>query len=471
MVFGLSRHYLNQSQLSYLSTWLEQHDFINQKAQLFTDNTLNFTEQRAVNHVFLRDSNQVFPSAQNAAMQAEIAKQNDFCQRFHKQPFMNTGKKIRHLLTIGIGGSHLGSNLVIDALQEFCDKHLTNHYLTGTDPYQLNDVLKQIDPEATLVFVASKSFTTQETLWNYQKIKTWFEQKLGSTANSHFIAITNNQVKALCLGFLDEHIFSVPESIGGRFSLWSAIGLPMRLSLGETHYQALLAGAHAMDMHFKDRPLAQNIPVLLAILDLVYGNCLHVQQRAVIPYSQRLRLLTPHLQQVEMESNGKSVDQTGLSVTYQTGLAVFGGIGPNSQHSFHQWFYQGTFLTPIDFIAITGDSQHPDFEQLLFSQCLAQAKALWEGQKGGESYQMTQGGKPSTMFLSKNLNPRSLGELIALYEHKVFSIGLLTGTNAFDQFGVEAGKKQSIAMLAAINEGAGYLDPITQHMLNQLTTL
>ncbi len=462
----LSRHYLSRKQLKQLTVWLEHHDFIQQKNQLFDDNILNFTENRPVNHVLLRDSQQIFSCSQHTAMAIDFNRQQIFVNHFHAEQ-----NEITDLLTIGIGGSHLGPNLITDALKEFCSTKLKTHYLTGTDPYELSAIFKQLNPKTTLVFVASKSFSTLETLWNYQQIKAWFELELASSATKHFIAITNNQDKALSMGFLKEYIFSVPDSIGGRFSLWSAIGLAMRLSLGEAQYQALLAGAHAMDVHFKEQPLNTNIPVLLAILDLFYGNCLDVQQRAVIPYSHRLRLLVPHLQQVEMESNGKSVDIMGDTVPYRTGLAVWGGVGPNSQHSFHQWFYQGTVLTPIDFIALQGNSAYPDFEQLLLSQCLAQAKALWEGQSSENAAQATQGGKPSTLFLSKSLNPRSLGELIALYEHKVFSSGLLTNTNTFDQFGVEAGKRQGIAMLAAINDAPSTLDPITENILNHLNDL
>lgn len=479
LLVDLSRHYLNKTQLHALTTDLEQQGFHTQCQRLFTDNGLNFTEQRAVSHVFLRDANQAFPCRQASLFAQSTKQQTDFAQQFAAKAIKGIHEAgITDLLTIGIGGSHLGADLVTDALHDFCQPGLKNHYLTGSDPYALDDLLATLPAATTLVFVASKSFTTMETLENFTKVQAWFLQQVGAELypacfQRQFFAMTANKSQALAMGFEPKHVFSLTDSIGGRFSLWSAVGLPMRLCLGETHYHALLEGAHAMDQHFNRQALSENLPVLLAILDLYYANRCDVQQRAVIPYTQRLRLLVNHLQQLEMESNGKSVHESGEVIDYHSGLAVWGGVGPNSQHSFHQWLYQGTRTVPIDFIALAGGSAHPDFDQLLLSQCLAQAKALWEGQALAPprilAPQVIRGGIPSTLLLLKTLNPRSLGELIALYEHKVFVIGLLTGTNAFDQFGVEAGKTQGVTMLAAIKGDITAMDPITQNILNEMS--
>jgi len=478
LTVDLSRHSLSYSHFMALTSWLEASGFQDERDRLFTDNTLNFTEQRAVSHVFLRDQDQQFACEQSSLLALSTKQQTDFANKFAQQAIKGLhGEAITDLLTIGIGGSHLGADLVTDALSDFCKPGLKNHYLTGTDPYALEDLLKILPVATTLVFVASKSFTTIETLWNFAKIQAWFLKEVGESLypacfKNQFFAMTADMTKALAAGFRPEQVFTLTDAIGGRFSLWSAVGLPMRLSLGETHFQALLDGAHDMDQHFKEQALAENLPVLLGLVDLYYANCLNVQQRAVIPYTQRLRLLVNHLQQLEMESNGKSVNKNGERVNYQTGLAVWGGVGPNSQHSFHQWLYQGTMKVPIDFIAIKSGSLHPDFDQLLLSQCLAQAKALWEGQPLTPpsilAPQVISGGTPSTLLLLNALNPRSLGELIALYEHKVFVMGLLTGTNAFDQFGVEAGKTQGVAMLSAVKGEITQMDAITINILNEM---
>ena len=475
LAIDLSRHYLSHTQLKHLSHWLEAQEFKDQIKRLFTDNLLNFTENRAVSHVLLRDD--VHSCQQNLLLTALAKSQESFVKRFHAKEILGvTGLAITDILTIGIGGSHLGPDLVTDALQEFCQPDLKLHYLTGTDPYALKDTLTHLPALTTLVFVVSKSWSTVETQWNFSEVKTWFELQVGlvrysDLAKQQFFAITANSVKAQADGFDLDHIFGMSDAIGGRFSLWSAVGLPMRLALGEFNFNELIAGAHAMDEHVKTQPIESNIPILLALLDLYYANSMNVQQRAVVPYTQRLRLLVNHLQQLEMESNGKSIDESGQSVDYRTGLAVWGGVGPNSQHSFHQWFYQGTFLVPIDFIALKGHALQPDFEQLLLSQCLAQAKVLWEGKDSINPHQRIKGGKPSTLILLNRLNPRSLGELIALYEHKVFAMGLLTNTNAFDQFGVEAGKTQGVMMLEAMQSTLEKLDPITQSILKELDTL
>lgn len=476
LMVDFSRHALSQRQLIQLTEWLDREAFALKRDALFTDNLLNFTEKRAVNHVFTRDIDQQFPCAQNTLIRASTQRLTAFAERFERNELFGlAGEAITDLLTIGIGGSHLGADLVTDALSDFCRADLKTHYLTGTDPYTLHDTLSQLPAATTLVFVASKSWSTIETLWNYEKVKAWFLKEVGSNTYPQviarqFFALTAQPDKALAAGFKPEHIFPITDAIGGRFSLWSAVGLPMRLRLGEKHFHALLSGAHAMDRHFKEQPLAENIPVILALLDFYYANCQNVQQRAVIPYTQRLRLLVNHLQQLEMESNGKSINDAGERVDYQTGLAVWGGVGPNSQHSFHQWFYQGTMCVPIDFIALKSSAAEADFDQLLLSQCLAQAKALWEGQKplDTHAYQAITGGTPSTLLLLNTLNPRSLGELIALYEHKVFVIGLLTHTNPFDQFGVELGKSQGIVMLQAIKNDFKDLDPITKNILKNL---
>lgn len=454
LTVDLSRHYLNQRDLTHIGHWLEQRGFKQAIQALFEPNALNYTEQRSVDHVLLRQS-------------PVDDKQHPWVQAFNQGHITGyNGQKITALLVLGIGGSHLGVQFVVDALQDYCRKDLDLYFLTGTDPDNLQDVLSKLQPASTLVFVSSKSWSTVETFSNLAYVKQWFIDHVGQEVfermwAQQFLALTAHPAKAQADGFAEAHIFPFSEGIGGRFSLWSAIGLPMRLLLGEQHFQALLAGASDMDQHFKNQALAVNIPFLLALLDVYYGNCCQVQARAVVPYSQRLRLLVDHLQQLEMESNGKSINPQGQRIDYHTGLAVFGGVGPNCQHSFHQWFYQGTFGVPIDFLVIKRQSAYPNGDRLLIHQCLAQAKALWEGNQAQGSQQWVKGGQPSTVVILHGLTPHSIGQLIAVYEHKVFSLSLLTETNAFDQYGVELGKQQT----QALSSPQASLDPITAQLL------
>lgn len=451
----LSKHYLDKGALHTLTTWLEQQDIKAKIEALFDDNQLNYSEGRSVDHTQMRD-----PHKLNAPTNHSAHKQKAFAESFEAQKIRGLrGQAITDLLVIGIGGSHLGVQFVADALQDVSRKDVSLHFLTGTEPLVFDDLMKILNPETTLVFTSTKSFSTLETLTNLEYVKNHFKQGLSDAdfaqlVDTQFFALTAHPEKAQQVGFDDKQIFSLTDNIGGRFSLWSAIGLPMRLMLGEQHYQALIDGAYSMDMHFKQQPLTHNMPVMLALLDCYYGNQMDIQQRAVVAYSQRLKLLVEHLQQLEMESDGKSIGADRQMVPCRTGLAVWGGVGSNSQHSFHQFFYQGTSCIPLDMLIIDQYSSHTYYDDLLKLQCRAQAKALWQGNDKAGTFEYVAGGKPSTIITLSQLTPSAIGELVAMYEHKVFMVGLLTGTNAFDQYGVELGKTMAKDMLSTITKPA-----------------
>jgi len=442
----------------------------------FGGDIINKTENRAVSHTALRcpKDKKVFIDGVNVIPEVfEVKKKikdfsNDIISGDRKG---YTNKPFTDIVNIGIGGSDLGPAMVVDALQYYKNQ-LTTHFVSNVDGDHVNEVIKKLNPETTLFVIVSKTFTTQETLSNSTTIKDWFLQSASEQdIKKHFVAVSTNIEKVKAFGVAEANIFPMWDWVGGRFSLWSAVGLSISLSVGFENFDQLLSGAHKMDEHFKNEKFESNIPVILALLSIWYANFFKCESEAVIPYSQYLNQFATYLQQAIMESNGKSVDRNGKKVNYQTGNIVWGEPGTNSQHAFFQLIHQGTKLIPSDFIgfvkSLYGNKEHQD---KLMSNFIAQTEALLNGKSEEEvvlelkrqdvsddniktltPFKVFEGNKPTTTILINKLTPESLGKLIALYEHKIFVQGVVWNVFSYDQFGVELGKQLASTILSEIN--------------------
>ncbi len=417
---------------------------------MLTGKKINRSENRAVLHTALRaaaddvirdDDENIIPKVQKT-----LAQMADFSAKVRNGSHKGySGKPITDVVHIGIGGSDLGPRFVIDALQDFTGS-LSIHFVSNVDGSVLAHVLEKVDPETTLFIVASKTFTTAETLLNARTARSWFIDKAKTDRHigTHFIGLSANVAEAKSFGI--ETVFPLWDWVGGRFSLWSAIGLPIMLAVGADNFRALLNGARDMDTHFKTAPLAKNIPVLMALLGIWYRNFWNYPAHLILPYDDRLGKMAKYIQQMDMESNGKAVCQDGSSVDYQTAPFIFGEPGTDSQHSYMQLVHQGTTPVPVDFVAcIKPHHALKGHHESLLSNCLAQSRALAVGltldEAHGDPSRVFSGNRPSTTFLLPELTPQTLGALIAAYEHKVFVQGIIWNINSFDQPGVELGKK------------------------------
>lgn len=446
-------------------------------AAYFSGEPINHTENRAVLHTALRAdaSDSVFVKGKDVIPEISQVKEKikSFTQRIvsgEQKGF--TGKEFTDVVNIGVGGSDLGPAMVTDALR-FYKNHLNAHFISNIDGDHINETLAQLNPETTLFVIVSKTFSTQETLANANTVKEWF-LKSGSQKDieKHFVAVSSNVKKVKAFGILEDNIFAMWNWVGGRFSLWSAVGLTISLSLGFSNFESLLKGANKMDAHFKTEDFKTNIPVVLALLSVWYNNFFKSETEAVIAYSQYLNKLTSYLQQGVMESNGKSVDRNGLPVNYQTGTIVWGETGTNSQHAFFQLIHQGTKLIPVDFIgfakSLHGNQAHHD---KLISNYVAQTEAFLHGKKREEvrndlvaknnsketvdrilPFKVFEGNKPTNSIFINKLTPESLGELLAMYEHKIFVQGIVWNIYSYDQYGVELGKQLANTILSEIKE-------------------
>jgi len=401
-----------------------------------------------------------------------------------------TEKPITDIVNIGIGGSFLGPELVSEALLSYAQKGVRCHYLANIDGSEFHELTMKLRAETTLFIVSSKTFTTLETLKNATAARAWYLAQGGSEAElyRHFIAVSSNNAAAVAFGIREENIFPMWDWVGGRYSLWSAIGLPIALAIGMSNFKELLSGAYTMDQHFQNASFEQNMPVLLALLGVWYGNFWGAQSHAILPYDHYLRNITKHLQQLDMESNGKSVRQDGTPVNTDTGPVIWGGVGCNGQHAYHQLLHQGTQLIPADFIVpIVSFNPVSDHHQWLYANCLSQSQALMLGKTRTEAeaelrakgvpeeevqrvapHKVIPGNRPSNTIVVERISPRRLGALVAMYEHKVFVQSVIWGTNAFDQWGVELGKelgKGVYSRLTGENEETAE-DPSTQGLIN-----
>lgn len=447
-----SKNIINDQTLTYLVDLLEQQSFTTWRDKLFAGDKINHTEDRSVLHTALRQSSEseirvdgenIVPSVRDT-----LASMQKFTEAVHQQKHLGyTGKPIDTIVNIGIGGSDLGPKMIVNALKDYAEKGLQFHYVSNIDPSEISDILEQCKAETTLFIIVSKTFTTIETLHNADVAKQWLLENglKGQNLQQHFAAVSTNVEAAQAFGVNADAIFPMDDWVGGRFSLWSAVGLSIMLAVGADNFAALLAGADEMDTHFKQAEPAKNMPVIMALLGVWYNNFFNAQTVAVLPYSRRLAYLPSYLQQVDMESNGKSIDRDGAAVDYQTGTIVWGEPGTNGQHAFYQLIHQGTKLIPCDFIAMKNTHSGLDkLQSLLNANCIAQMEALMLGKSIDEAktpYQSFAGNKPSNAILMQDLTPKSLGALIALYEHKVFVQGVIWNVNSYDQWGVEYGKQ------------------------------
>ncbi|MGV8843250.1 MAG: glucose-6-phosphate isomerase [Pseudomonas sp.] len=435
---------------------------------LFDGDPVNASESRPALHTALRRpvGERVLVNGKNVMPEVHrvLNQMTELVGRIHDGLWRGyTEKPITDVVNIGIGGSFLGPQLVSEALRPFAQKGVRCHYLANIDGSEFHELSSRLRAETTLFIVSSKSFNTLETLKNAQAARRWYLAQGGPEAqlHRHFIAVSSNKPAAIAFGIHEENIFPLWDWVGGRYSLWSAIGLPIALAIGMSNFKELLSGAYGMDQHFQSAPFEQNMPVLLALLGVWYGNFWGAQSQAILPYDHYLRNITKHLQQLDMESNGKGVRQDGSPVTCATGPVIWGGVGCNGQHAYHQLLHQGTQLIPADFIVpVVSYNPVADHHQWLFANCLSQSQALMLGKTLDEAetelraqglseadvqrlapHKVVTGNRPSNTLVLERVSPRRLGALVALYEHKVFVQSALWGTNAFDQWGVELGKE------------------------------
>jgi len=453
---------------------------------MFRGQPINETENRAVLHVALRnrdnhpirvDGTDVMPAVNAVLEQIRTFSETVRSGEWHGY----TGKAIENVVNIGIGGSDLGSRMVAACLKPYARSGLSVSFVSNVDGTHISETLKSLDPETTLFLIASKTFTTQETMLNADSARRWFLQKAGHAKHiaKHFVAISTNQPAVEKFGIDPHNMFQFWDWVGGRYSLWSAIGLPIACYIGFDNFEKLLAGAHAMDQHFRTRPFPENLPVILALIGIWYNNFFGAETEAILPYDQYMHRFPAYFQQGNMESNGKSIDRNSQTVTYQTGPIVWGEPGTNGQHAFYQLIHQGTKLVPTDFIA-PAISHNPlrDHHDILLANFFAQTEALMNGKtlqeaadelrSNGHSeadverlapHRMFGGNRPSNSILLKQLTPDSLGSLIAMYEHKIFVQGIIWNIFSFDQWGVALGKQLANEILPQLKGK----EPVVNH--------
>jgi glucose-6-phosphate isomerase len=446
---------------------------------LMSGEIVNASERRPALHTALRAPHAERPAAVRDVIERESSRMTDFVERVRDGRWRGfTGRAIRDVVHIGIGGSHLGPELVVEALAAYRLPTLSFRFLANVDGHALDAALEGLHPETTLFIVASKSFGTMETRENATSIRSWFLERTGRTdaIPRHFVAVSANVDAARAFGMPPDNVFAMWDWVGGRYSLWSAVGLPIALAIGSTAFRQLLDGAHAVDRHTQTSPLARNIPALLALIGVWNYNMLGAQSHAVLTYDRRLRLLPSYLQQLEMESNGKSTRADGSTVDLQTMPTLWGGEETNAQHAFHQQLHQGNRAFSADFIACTRAAHdHTEHHRWLLANYLAQSEALLLGRHADDrdpalaAQRSMPGNRPSTSILLEDLTPQSLGALLAVYEHKTFCQGMIWQINPFDQWGVELGKilSESIfAELASVSETRH--DPSTNGLIEQI---
>jgi glucose-6-phosphate isomerase len=462
-----SKNLISEDTMSKLFDLARECDIEGWRKKMFSGERINTTEDRAVLHVALRNRSQTTIMLDNENINAAVQKAlnqmkafSDDIRQGHWKGY--SGKRITNVVNIGVGGSNLGPQMVTEALKQYSDNSINVHYVSNVDGTQIANVLRPLNPEKTLFIISSKTFTTIETMTNAKTAMKWlvassFDQ---SAIAKHFVAVSSNKKNATEFGIGEENIFDMWDWVGGRFSLWSAIGLSIAIDLGFEHFIELLEGAHEIDNHFCDAPLEQNAPVILALLSLWNCTFLGAQSQAILPYDQSLHMLSAYLQQAEMESNGKSVNWHGESINYSTVPSIWGEVGINGQHAFYQYLHQSNNIIPADFIgSVESVTPVKGHHETLMANFFAQTQALMQGvdeqqvredlkAKGRTPnyidkvapHKVHKGNRPTNTILMKCISPRSIGSLIALYEHKIFTQGILLQICSFDQWGVELGK-------------------------------
>ena len=485
LLYDFSRQRITHETLGLLQNLAKACDLPARIEALFAGEDVNNTERRAAMHMALRNrSDRPMRAGGDDVMpevRAQLARMREFVTGVHQGRLLGfTGARFTDVVNIGIGGSDLGIVMATEALARFRNKGIRLHCVSNVDGVELADTLEQINPATTLFVICSKTFTTQETLANANAAREWLIGELGIKGiGHHFVAVSTNHEAMDAFGIAPGSRFTMWDWVGGRYSLWSTVGLSIALSLGMDQFELLLAGGHEMDEHFRTAPLDRNLPVLMGLLGVWNTNFLGLDSLAVLPYDRRLHRFPAYLQQLEMESNGKSVTREGRSVTYPTGNVVWGEPGSNAQHSFFQLLHQGTARVALDFIApVNGSSRFLRHQDLALANCFAQAEAFAFGQTPGQvradlesrgtspaevdrlvPHKVHEGNRPSSLLLMPRLGPRAVGKLIAWYEHKVFVQSVIWDVNPFDQWGVELGKKLATSMLEPVRTGSWAAGP------------
>lgn len=499
ILFDFSKHRINDETLPLLMQLAREANIENWRDRMFAGEKINITENRAVLHTALRnrsntpvlvDGKDVMPD-----VNAVLAQMRQFSDKVRNGSWLGyTGKRITDIVNIGIGGSDLGPVMVCDALKPYASPELQVHFVSNIDGAHLMRALEKCNPETTLFIVASKTFTTQETMTNAMSARTWFLSAAQDNTHvaKHFVALSTNAKAVQEFGIDIANMFAFWDWVGGRYSLWSAIGLSIALYVGMDNFEALLTGAHEMDNHFKTAPLEQNMPVIMALIGVWYNNFFHVDTNAILPYDQGMARFPAYLQQADMESNGKFICRDGSRVKYKTGPVIWGEAGTNGQHAFYQLIHQGTQIVPCDFLMPV----HSHYEigkhgyahhKILLANFLAQTQSLMLGKTSEEArvelekqgmsgealekllpHKVFEGNRPSTSIMFDKLTPNTLGKLIALYEHKIFVQGMIWDINSYDQWGVEYGKQiaQEILPLLTNDDKISNFDSSTNGLIN-----
>lgn len=486
ILFDYSKNRITQKTVSLLLELAEEAGLAEAIAAMFSGRKINTTENRAVLHVALRNrSNRpIFVDGQDVmpAVNRVLAQMRRFSEAVRSGVWRGySGERVTDVVNIGIGGSDLGPKMVTCALTPYVTPEMRFHFVSNVDGTDIAETLKRVRPETTLFLIASKTFTTQETMANAQTARAWLLAAAGdeTAVARHFVALSTNRQRVIEFGIDPDNMFEFWDWVGGRYSLWSAIGLSIVLAIGMEQFEALLSGAHAVDEHFRAAPFSENIPVIMALLGIWYNNFFAAQSHAILPYDQYLAHFPAYFQQGDMESNGKSVTKAGEWVDYTTGPVVWGQPGTNGQHAFYQLIHQGTKLVPCDFLA-PAQTHNPvgDHHRLLLSNFFAQTEALMRGKTAAEVRADLQaqgvsgaaletlvpaktftGNRPTNSFLFPLVTPRTLGSLIALYEHKIFTQGVIWDVNSFDQMGVELGKQLATLILPELSSA----EAVTAH--------
>jgi len=481
-----SKNRISERTMSLLADLAREANLRNRVEQMFNGEKINSTEHRSVLHIALRNRSNTPILVDGIDAMPSVNKVLDHIRDFTGQVRSGawkgyTGQPITDIVNIGIGGSDLGPVMVTEALKHYGHPRLNVHFVSNVDGTHIAETVKRLNPETALFIIASKTFTTQETIVNAESAKRWFLERAKDTSAvaKHFVAVSTNAKAVAAFGIDTKNMFEFWDWVGGRYSLWSAIGLSIALSIGMENFEELLLGAHEMDQHFRTAPFEKNLPVILGLLGIWYNNFFGAESHAIIPYDQYLHRFPAYLQQGDMESNGKGVTRSGQPVDYSTGPIVWGEPGTNGQHAFFQLLHQGTKLIPVDFLA-PAQSHNPIGEQhaILLSNFFAQTEALMRGKIENEAraeleksglqrseleellpHKVFPGNRPTNTILFKKLTPQTLGSLIALYEHKIFVQGVLWDVNSFDQWGVELGKQLAKAILPEL----GGSTPVTGH--------
>ncbi|MBO6563914.1 MAG: glucose-6-phosphate isomerase [Pseudomonadales bacterium] len=462
-----SKHLVTDDVFDGLVTLARECGLSHHIEQLMSGAVVNVSEGRAALHTALRNPSHQLPDDFREHVYDERKKMRDLSDQIRNGSWRGSnGQSITDVVNIGIGGSDLGPKMVTEALREFHDGPRV-HFLSNVDGAEIFSLLPQLNAASTLIVICSKTFTTQETMLNTKTAMAWLKDELNlqyPAASTHCIGITGSPQKAENFGIPPGQLLTFKDSVGGRYSTWSSIGFSACVAIGYEHFLAFLEGGAAMDQHFSDSSFEKNIPVISALLGIWYNNFLKAQSYAVVPYCQRLRLLVDHLQQLDMESNGKSATSDNQRSTLDTGPIVWGQTGTNGQHAFFQLLHQGQKLVPVDFIGVANDDlSNDEHHRILLVNMVAQAQALMNGKTGEDAHRFYPGNRPSTTMLIDELTPFNMGMLLALYEHKVYVQSIIWGTNAFDQWGVELGKQLTHDIL----EGDGEQDPSTRALLKK----